>query len=120
MARVEMRTATAADVDRFFGSRPAGTVKTVVVTVDGEPAAIGGLSYADKRVTLFSDLKPAVRPYVRSMAFLRAVKQLQTWCGQAKAPVFAVADDDEPTSKALLTRLGFECIADDVYVWGAN
>ena len=119
MAVIEMRTASAADVDQFFGRRPSGTIKAVVVTVDGVPAALGGLSYADKRVTLFSDLKPAIRPHVRSMAFLRAVKKLQGWCGQARTPVFAVADENEPTSRALLSRLGFELIGDDVYVWGA-
>lgn len=97
------------------------TVKAQVIRLDGAAAAVVGLSYNGHQVVLFSDYKPSFKPYIKSMAVLRAIKKVHAMMKASRAPIYAVADEGEMQSPDLLARLGFEYIGEssegDVYQW---
>lgn len=119
--RVAYRPATASDVDLYYGSRPSQTLKAIVMTLDGEPAAIVGLANEGGYLKLFSEYKPEFRPYMRSIATLRAIKAVMRMVENSKLAVVAVTQPNEPDSPRLLQRLGFEfhntTDDGDVYEW---
>lgn len=113
MSPVAYRFASASDIDRFFGSRPAPTMKAIVITVDDEPAGIIGFARMAACICMFSEYKDTLAPHLRSMTVLRALKAAMKMIGSFRLPVTAVADNP-----VLLTRLGFRPSEDpEVYEW---
>lgn len=119
--RVGYRLATASDIDAYYGSRPIQTIRAVVLTLNDAPSMIFGLAYEGRHIKAFSEYKPEYKPYLRSMATLRAIKAVMRWVEQSRLPVVAVAQPDEPDSPRFLERIGFVFLypADDgdVYEW---
>lgn len=119
--RIGSRPATAADVDRYYGARPRQTVKAMILTLDGNPAAIVGLANEGSYWKLFSEYKPEFKRYLQSMATLRAIKKVILMIGDCRLPVVAVTQPNEPDSPRLLERLGFvfhnESEEGSVYEW---
>lgn len=101
------RFATAADLDAYYGERPAQTVRAVILALDDEPAAVVGLANEGGYYKLFSEYKPQFKPYLRSMTTLRAIKAVMRMIKQARLPVVAVEQPNEPDSPRLLARMGF-------------
>lgn len=122
--RIGYRLASASDIDAYYGSRPPQTLKAVILTLDGSPAAIVGLANEGNCWKLFSEYRPQFKRYLRSMATLRAIKATMSLVEQCRLPVVAVTQPDEPDSPRLLRRLGFEFHNEsedgDVYVWVAE
>ncbi len=100
---IHFRYATAADVDRYYGERPAKTIRAIVVLLDTEPVGIVGLANEGDRYVAFSEYKPELEPHLKSMPVLRAVKAAQRMFLTATLPVVVC----NTTNPALLKRLGF-------------
>lgn len=109
---LEVRPATAVDVDAFFGSRPRPTVTAFVAVEDGKVIAVGGLAREGVVHKAFWDIAPGHESAMRSMAVLRTVKRVMRLAAMSPLPVVAAGDNP-----ALLERLGFESIGGDVYQW---
>ena len=106
------RYASAEDVDRYYGERPATTLKAVVILLDGEPVGIAGLSRERDRMRAFSEFKPELEPHLKSMTVLRAVKAVQRMIHESPLPVI-VQDSENP---ALMERLGFTEVQPGVHL----
>jgi hypothetical protein len=105
--------ASAADIDEFYGDRPGESMHAIIVRVDGQPAGIIGVAIERARLRAFSEYKPELEPHLKSIAALRAIKAAQKMFAASRLPLFAVCDG----SAALLVRLGFVHVQDDVYLW---
>lgn len=113
MAKVTFGPATAPDLDAYYGGRNRQTMRAIVVKLDDSPAGVIGLAKARDRLLMFSEYKPELAPYLKSMGALRAIKEAMRWASESKLPVFAVCQDSE----RLLERLGFVHVQDGVYRW---
>jgi hypothetical protein len=102
----EIRPATAADLARFYGGRPIQfTHHAIMLVVDGEPLAIGGIIYQGLAGPpyLFSEIKPEAAPYGRALA--RGMRQL---IAEFASPgMIAIADPELAGAARRLERLGF-------------
>lgn len=106
-SRAEVRRATAADLEAFFGGPVGPTVMAWVGLVDGKPVALGGLKYlAGKPYDLFLDVREEARR--RPLELVRLSRAVLRELGDI--PARAVADPAEPKSGKLLTLLGLRRI----------
>lgn len=64
MSEPEVRVATAADLESFYGERHGTTQRAMVVVLDGQVIGIAGVAY-DRNVpmALFADMKPEMKRY---------------------------------------------------------
>lgn len=85
----------------------------MVILVDDEPAAVIGLAYRPDCATAFSDSKPEIDPYRKSMTVLRAIKKVMQMVKDSKRTVYALRQEETDT----IVRLGFEHVQDEVYKW---
>ncbi len=106
------RFATASDIDRYYGERPAQTIKAITILMDNEPAAVIGLEVRRDRYIAFSEFKPELAPHLKSMSVLRAVKSAQRMFREALMPVLVFNTTNPP----LLEGLGFQQIAEGVHL----
>lgn len=83
-------------------------MRAFVAVLNGQPIAVAGLAYERGRPAyLFSDMKPAMRPYRR--AIVRGARAMLA--AMPRLPLLAVANCDEPNAGRFLERLGFRWIA---------
>ena len=107
---IEVRPATAADLESFYGGPPPVTLQAWVGLVDDAVFGVIGLARMDYGVVFFSDYRPDARRHLRRMATLRLIRSMREVIRQRRVPVLALADANEPDSDKLLTRLGFEFV----------
>lgn len=106
MANMEIVPASAAQIREFFGEKPKQTVRAWLVMIDGAPVALGGFAYSGDYIVMFSDLKPDIRRYRKSI--VKAAKQIvREATSRHNGAVIALADPNEPTAPSFLTHLGF-------------
>lgn len=105
-------TASSRDIDAFYQHRPRETLRAIAIRLNGEPVAIIGLAKEPDRDRAFSEYKPALCPYLKSMTVLRAIKAFMRWVEASRVPVYAVSE-----GTGLLERLGFQDIGEGVFVW---
>jgi hypothetical protein len=119
MVEFRCRPATQDDIAAYFGEPQRVTVKAIVATLDGVPAGVIGIARQGKTARLFSEFRPEVRPYLKSMTALRAIKAMSESVKQSRLPVYAMVQEDEPDSPRILERLGFvpHELHTGVYVW---
>lgn len=113
---IEIRPATAADLEAFYGQRPQQTVKAVAVFQDGDLAAIAGVTIEPGFLVAFSDIKPGVT--APKMTYWRVAKEVMKFIGNR--PVVAGPSANHPNAARLLTKLGFVRIESEhgeVYQW---
>ena len=115
--RLISREATAADIAEFYGPRPHPTLKALVTVMNGEVAGVIGLAREGSCAKYFSEFKPQLRPYLKTMTALRTIQRSMDLVRQSKRRVFAIAQADEPQSHHILQRLGFVQVDGDVYRW---
>ena len=108
--------ASASDIDEFYGERPRESMRAIVVRLDGSPAGIIGVAIERGRLRAFSEYRPELEPHLKSITVMRAVKAAQKMFAASSMQVVAVCDG----SAALLVRLGFVHVQDDIYLWGAS
>lgn len=111
--RLTSRFATADDLIRFYGERPAQTMRAIVVLKDETPVVVMGIAHRKDCATLFSDYTPKAYELRHSMTILRAVKKVMRIVQESKRTVYAVREEGTD----LLVRLGFEHVSDEVYKW---
>lgn len=112
MADVAWRYASASDVDTLYHTRPYETLRALVITLDGKPAAIIGLAKEPDRERAFSEYLPELQPYLKSMPVLRAIKAFMGWVKASPVPVYALSE-----GTGILERLGFTHIEENVFAW---
>ncbi len=113
----ELRPASKADVEAYYGHPLEHTMRGYVVMLDGKPVALGGIIYRFGMLCAFSEMKEEFRPYkVSIVKFSRKIEGLFNG-----VPGVAVANPREPGSERLLRRLGFKhvgsCDEGEVYHW---
>lgn len=104
--RLSARPATAADVREFYPGL-SNSFRAWVCELDGKVEGIIGVALLRPIACLFSSFREALRPYLRHPAVLRIIKKAQGAVKASRVPVWAVAQEDEPTAPTILQRLGF-------------
>ena len=112
---VAWRYASAADVERFYNGAVRPTLRAVIVTLDGEPVGIIGVSREDGIGKYFSEYRDALKPHLRSITVMRAIKASMEFVKDHPGPVYAGAEHEQ--GKHILTRLGFTNIDGDLFSW---
>ena len=107
MAEAEcvFRPATSADARLWFCGTPASSFRGYVAVIGGEIAGIGGVFYHQGIPVAFSEMSDKMRASKKSIA--RAIRVLERMFDSIGSPVFAFANQKEPTSAGLLAKLGF-------------
>jgi hypothetical protein len=103
---VVVRPARPEDVKRYYPDLSV-SFKAYVAEVDGEPDGFIGLALTRPIACLVSATGDRLKPHLKSMPVLRAIKQMQEICSAHKGRVMAICDPDMATSPAILKRLGF-------------
>lgn len=111
--KIDWSMASASDIDNFYGERPRYNLRAIAIRMDGQPVAIIGMVDERFRMRAFSEYKPELEPYRKSITVLRAVKAAQQMFASCTKPIVAVREG----CPKILERVGFEQIQDDVYAW---
>ena len=90
-------------------------MKAYVALMDGQLSAVVGVVRERYCGKYFCDIRPELRPHLRSITIMRAVKASLRFCDEYQGPVVAIADDAE--SCRLLHRLGFTHLQGALYGW---
>jgi hypothetical protein len=104
--------ATSADIDDYYGERPHETLRAIVVKLNGMPAGLLGLAKEADRDRAFTEYKPELEPYLKSIVVGRAIQALLKWVKASRVPVYALSDRDD-----VLTKYGFKHIQGEYYEW---
>jgi hypothetical protein len=117
--RMEIRPATAEDIEAVYGSFPRKTMRAYAALYDGKPVAVAGVYYYPDQVVAFSKILPE---YAHLKAGLgRGALKVLRLLKEINKPVLAVAEPSIPTSPEFLERCGFEYIMTNsqgrVYAW---
>jgi len=112
---IVIRTATADDIDEFFGEPPRGTTRATVAVMDGKVVGIIGITRGFDYGNFFSEFTEELRPHLRSVTIMRAIKDSLAYCEQYKGPVLALALDAEGCR--IMNRLGFTHLHEGWYAW---
>lgn len=90
-------------------------MRAIVAEMDGKVEGVIGLKRDHDHGLYFSDFNEKLRPYLRSIQIMRAVKASMEFVKAYPGPVFTMATDAE--SCRLLCRLGFEHMLGEWYTW---
>lgn len=101
-----VRPARREDVLKYYPGEGA-SFRAWVAEIDGVVAGIIGLVMTRPTACLISVTGDELRPHLRCMSVLRAIKRTQMICKAHGGRIIAVQDKSEPTSPAILKRLGF-------------
>ena len=104
-SKIIIEPATMEYAKEFYGDQYTKSFKGYAALLDGKVVGIGGISFEGKARALFSDMKKEMRPFKRDI--VKGVRILGEMVKNARYPIFAVADNKEPASEKLLTKLGF-------------
>lgn len=102
-----VRPARVEDVKLFYPDIGA-TFRAWVAEVDGVVEGIIGLVMTRPVACLISSVSETLRPYLKRLSILRAIKRVQALCEDYRGRIVAVQEPDEPSSPAILHRLGFK------------
>ena len=109
--KLTSRPATAGDITKFYPGLPC-SVRAWVAEMDGEPQGIIGVALLRPIACMFSAFNEPLRPHLKHPSVLRLIKKAQGAVKASHAPVWAVAEPDEPTAPEILRRLGFRSLGD--------
>jgi hypothetical protein len=102
--KIEIRPATAADVEEFYGRPPLFSMRGFVGVKDGVVIGLGGVYRMDDHYIAFSDLKPEAREHLTYV--LRAAKEVIKLMNNYDE-VFAYPSEAEKNAAGFLEHLGF-------------
>jgi hypothetical protein len=103
---ITFRPATAADVEAYHGKPSPFSFRGYAAVKGSEVVGVGGVYYDGRARIAFSEFKEEMRSDRR--ALVRGTRMLMKFIDTIKGPVYAVADPNEPTAAALLSRLGWK------------
>lgn len=112
MTRV--RWATPEDVRIYYDGEPRPTLQAVVLEVDGELLAMGGIYYHGNRIIAFSDLKPGAEKY--GLSIMRGSKMIVELMRKKRRPIYAVREEGLDSAPGFLAHFGFEQTG-EYYEW---
>lgn len=118
--RITWRFATAKDVQAYYGSLPAQTMRAVVIVMGEEVAGILGVASHENHAQFFSEFREPLRPHLRTLPAMRAIKRAQGLVRESLLPVFAIAEETEADAVRILTRLGFVHHQENIYTWHSS
>jgi len=78
------------------------SVRAYVAVLNGEVVGIGGVAFHGKQLVVFSDIKPALKPY--PLTIWRGAKKVM---GLVKGSATALVDPDMATAPRFVKGLGF-------------
>lgn len=115
-----IRTATAADLDEFYGDeRPSASMRAIVVEIDGKVAGVAGISYHGDIMTAFSKMDDSLRKY--PVTIMKAARRFTDILNKHGRNVFAISACYEKGSDRFLERVGFTFVGETsegrVYQW---
>jgi hypothetical protein len=87
-------------------------MRAIVVKMNGIPAGLLGLAKEADRDRAFTEYKPELEPYLRSIVVGRAIRALLKWAKASRVPVCAYSDRPD-----VLTKCGFKQIQGEYYEW---
>lgn len=112
---MNIRAATAADAQAFWGPGLPTSIRGYVAELDGRVMGIAGLAYAPNQIRAFADMVAGGEKY--PMTIMRMVKLVKALLNETKAPVFCNADPNLPNSRKFLAHVGFKPMDDRTFVW---
>lgn len=114
-AAIVTRPATAADIIEYYGEAHSKTLRANVAVMDGRCIGLVGVSREKDWGLFFSDVKPELQPYLKSVQIMRCVKQALRYVREYKGPVVSIAESAEGCR--ILNRLGFTHLYGAWYGW---
>lgn len=114
-ATLEHRIATADDIEAFYGDQSRGTMRAVCVTLDGVVAGVAGVVREREFGKFFVEYSDDLRPHLRSVTVMRALKRSIDFVERYRGPVLAVAAHGE--GAYMLMRLGFTHGTGSYWIW---
>ena len=106
MTSCRIEPATPETVEAFYGEPVGYSFKGIVAVEDENVIGIGGIYRLNGKRIAFTDMKPEMRKHKKIM--VKSCRLLMDMIRKEHRPVYAVANQDEPTAQDLLARLGFE------------
>ncbi len=85
-------------------------MRALVIHLNDKPVGILGIAKDAEVDVAFTEYKPALEPYLKSITVLRAGMQLLKWCRASRIPVLAHSG-----GLLNLERVGFARLSGDVY-----
>ena len=90
-------------------------MRATVAIMDGRVVGIVGITREVNYGRFFSDFTEELRPHLRSVTIMRAIKRALSYCEQYAGPVLALAEDAEGCR--IMHRLGFTHLHGGWYGW---
>lgn len=100
-----MRPATAADLAEHYPDLGC-SVRAWTAEVDGEFAGMVGIALTRPEACIFSIVREPLRPFLRSMPVLKAIRRVKGLMEASRLPVRAIAEPGEEKAPKTLERLG--------------
>lgn len=113
MIKVEL--ASESEIRAFHDGKVPSTMSAYAMKDGDNVVAMFGLERHKGYRIAYSSIKEDGRKYRKQI--LKCGKMLVGIIAASRVPVYAVRDDNEPTSDAFLRHLGFEQLKDEVYLW---
>jgi len=115
---VEIRPATATDIEALYGHPAKFTLRAVVAEHEGEVLGIMGVFHSTPLMA-FCQVTPRMKERYPT-TILRAVKAFPTLLHGYSEPIYAIPDPNEPHAREILKKAGFrrdESRDAEIYVW---
>ena len=113
-----IRPTTAADIEEFAGGQLSDTIRAYSIEHEGEVLAMAGIRHSPTK-TCFGDIKPEIKKSPRML--VRLARKVTGLMELYDEPVYAIADEDEPTAVNFLLHAGFEYLGKneqgEVFIW---
>ena len=104
-SEITIKPATMEYAKEFYGDQYTKSFKGYVALLNDKVVGIGGLSFENETMLLFSDMKEVMRPFKDDI--WKAIGLLGEMVEKTNYPIVAVASKKEKASEWLLTKLGF-------------
>ena len=99
------RPATRDDIIEMTGQTFPETIRAISAEHDGELMGIAGVRNSDPKMC-FADIRPELKKHPRTI--IRMARWVTSTIIKSDTPVYAIADEDEPTAFHFLQHVGFE------------
>lgn len=104
-SKIIIEPATIEHAKEFYGDQHTKSFKGYAALLDGKVVGIGGLSFENETMMLFSDIKDEIRPFKDDI--WKGIDILDGMIKKTNYPIVAIASSKEKNSEMLLTKLGF-------------
>lgn len=113
-----IRPTTRDDIIEMTGTTFPENIRAISAEHDGELMGVAGIRSCDPRLC-FADIKPELKKSPRTI--IKMARWVTDIIKKGDAPVYALADEDEPTAFRFLEHVGFQWIMStdqgEVFKW---